>query len=40
VFVFGSVHIGAEFVGGRPQGFLDVFDHALFAKSVGFPIAP
>jgi hypothetical protein len=28
VLVFGSVHIGAQLVGGGPECFLDVFDHA------------
>jgi predicted component of type VI protein secretion system len=27
VLVFGSVHVGAQLVGGGPQRFFDVFDH-------------
>ena len=28
VLVFGRVHVGAQFVGRGPQGFLDVVEHA------------
>jgi len=28
MLVFGCIHVGAQLVGGRPQGFLDVVDHS------------
>jgi len=30
VLVFGGVHIGAQFIGGGPQGLFNVFDHDWF----------
>ena len=27
MLVFGGVHVGAQFVGGCPEGFFDVVEH-------------
>jgi hypothetical protein len=35
VLVFGGVHVGAQLVGGRPQGLLDVVEHGV-ASAVGW----
>jgi hypothetical protein len=29
VLVFGSVHVGAQFVGGGPEGFFNVVEHKM-----------
>jgi len=33
VLVFGGVHVGAQLVGGGPEGFLDVVEHGAFSLS-------
>ena len=35
VLVFGRVHVGAQLVGGGPEGFLDVVEHLAFS---GIPV--